>query len=317
MESKAVSNFCAHQGIQWRFITKRSPWHGGFWERLIGLTKTTLKKVIGRNRIAADELRTVITDIEAALNDRPLTYVSTDFTDGESITPSHLLFGRRIIPFPIQDPPNADEESDPTFNPSAADLIGAVKKKKEVIHLFMEKWKHEYLSALREFHQQTTGREKEIIKPGDVVLVHDDKPRLLWKLAIVKSLIRGADEKVRSAVIQTTQGITNRAIELLYPLEVRAQEDPSSVQEPTELLPPQAPDHPPKAGQQPPVPPPNPVNDIEPDVPSETDDDPGNPQPEPPAPQQLPLGRQPRRAALAARTRIAGWVRNQEDDIED
>ena len=71
MESEAVSNFCAHQGIQWRFITKRSPWHGGFWERLIGLTKTTLKKVIGRNRISADELRTVITDVEVLSTTAP------------------------------------------------------------------------------------------------------------------------------------------------------------------------------------------------------------------------------------------------------
>ena len=32
-------------GITWKFIPKRAPWYRGFWERLIGLTKTALKKV--------------------------------------------------------------------------------------------------------------------------------------------------------------------------------------------------------------------------------------------------------------------------------
>ena len=27
-------------GIDWQFIPKRAPWYGGWWERLIGLTKT-------------------------------------------------------------------------------------------------------------------------------------------------------------------------------------------------------------------------------------------------------------------------------------
>ena len=36
------------RGIKWQFIPKRAPWYGGFWERLIGLTETTIKKVLGR-----------------------------------------------------------------------------------------------------------------------------------------------------------------------------------------------------------------------------------------------------------------------------
>jgi hypothetical protein len=35
-------------------------------------------------------------EIEAILNDQPLTYVSTDINDKEALTPSHLLNGRRI-----------------------------------------------------------------------------------------------------------------------------------------------------------------------------------------------------------------------------
>lgn len=36
----------AHKGVEWKFIPKRAPWFGGFWERLMGLTKSALKKTL-------------------------------------------------------------------------------------------------------------------------------------------------------------------------------------------------------------------------------------------------------------------------------
>ena len=71
----------------------RAPWYGGFWERLIGLTKTTLRKVLRKALVTSPVLQTVIVEIEAVLNDQPLTYVSADLRDLEPLTPSHLLCG--------------------------------------------------------------------------------------------------------------------------------------------------------------------------------------------------------------------------------
>ncbi|XP_052699402.1 uncharacterized protein LOC128176925 [Crassostrea angulata] len=62
----------AEYGVQWKFIPSRAPWYGGWWERLIGLTKTSLLKVLGRSKINMETLHTVVTEIEAMLNDRPL-----------------------------------------------------------------------------------------------------------------------------------------------------------------------------------------------------------------------------------------------------
>ncbi|VDI32061.1 Hypothetical predicted protein, partial [Mytilus galloprovincialis] len=64
-------------------------------ERLIGLTKNCIKKVLGRALVTFRVLETIVIEIEAILNDRPLTHVSTDLTDDEPLTPSHLLYGRR------------------------------------------------------------------------------------------------------------------------------------------------------------------------------------------------------------------------------
>jgi hypothetical protein len=45
MRSTAENDALHNHGTDWRFIPKRAPWFGGWWERLIGLTKTIIKKV--------------------------------------------------------------------------------------------------------------------------------------------------------------------------------------------------------------------------------------------------------------------------------
>ena len=67
--SPSLSNALSKKGVTWRFIPKRAPWYGGFWECLIGLTK----KVLGRTFATLSTIQTIIVEIEGILNDRPLT----------------------------------------------------------------------------------------------------------------------------------------------------------------------------------------------------------------------------------------------------
>ena len=83
-------------------MPKRATWFGSFWERLIGLTKSTLKKILGRSHATLESLQTIIVEVEAVLNNRPLTYFSADVNDSDPITPLHLLYGRSIISLPYQ-----------------------------------------------------------------------------------------------------------------------------------------------------------------------------------------------------------------------
>jgi Family of unknown function (DUF5641) len=88
------------------------------------------------------------------------------------------------------------------------------------LNTFISVFKSKYLTSLRERLERTRGKYEETIKIGEVVQVHVDRPRSDWKIAVVEKLIRGQDNKVRSAEIRTARGVTNRPISKLYPLEV-------------------------------------------------------------------------------------------------
>jgi hypothetical protein len=48
VQSEDIFTYSSNTGIKWRFITERAPWMGGFYERLVGLTKRSLRKAIGK-----------------------------------------------------------------------------------------------------------------------------------------------------------------------------------------------------------------------------------------------------------------------------
>jgi hypothetical protein len=230
LKTESVKHYLANKQIQWHFMPKRAPWFWGFYERLIGLTKTTLKKVLGHACVNLDELSTVLTEIEAVINDRPLTYVASAPGEVVPLTPAHLVSGRMITPL-SHTHVCADEINDPNFSPN--DRTELQKRSTYLAKLFSDcwvRWRNEYLPALREQHISNSKQEGHIdghnvnIRVGDVILVHsDNEKRVNWPLAKVTKLHYGADGMVRSADIRTKHGVTNPPITKLYPLEVNSE----------------------------------------------------------------------------------------------
>ena len=177
--SALLTETLSRKGVTWKFIPKRAPWYGGFWERLIGLTKTALKKVLGRTYATLSSLQTIIVEVEAMLNDRPLTYIPSDISDPEPLTPAHLLYGRKVtsLPHPMVDDEDIIDPDYPENTESA--LQKRAKTQALILKHFWKRWKLEYLTSLQEFHK-TTGNNIQQVRIGDVVLVHDDAPRINW-----------------------------------------------------------------------------------------------------------------------------------------
>ena len=68
----------ATQGIHWKFITQKASWKGGVYERLIELTKMTLRKAIGKQLLNKTDFVTLLHEVETVINKRPVTYKDSD-----------------------------------------------------------------------------------------------------------------------------------------------------------------------------------------------------------------------------------------------
>ena len=86
--------YLAKKGITWRAITEFAPWMGGYYKsykRLVGLVKRSLCKSIQKLHLTYEQLLTLVTEVEAIRNTRPLTYIGGDFDSGISICPADFL----------------------------------------------------------------------------------------------------------------------------------------------------------------------------------------------------------------------------------
>ena len=79
-------------GIKWDFIPVYAPHRGGCWERIIGMFKRHLKALAFVHPPHVKTLETILIQIEAILNRRPLCAVSPEANDYEALTPAHVLY---------------------------------------------------------------------------------------------------------------------------------------------------------------------------------------------------------------------------------
>ncbi|UYV68940.1 hypothetical protein LAZ67_6001729 [Cordylochernes scorpioides] len=91
------------KNITWKFIPPGAPWWGGWWERLIGMMKQLLFRILGQTSLGYEELSTVMCDVESLMNTRPLTYLTEESEDLAPLTPSLFLHEVREVGVPDLD----------------------------------------------------------------------------------------------------------------------------------------------------------------------------------------------------------------------
>lgn len=214
-ESK-LKEFFSSRTIEWKFIIERAAWYGGWWERLVRSTKTCLKKCIGRAFLTYNELETTLIETEALINSRPITYSFNDLNEPRPLSPSEFLVGRRLTSLP---PLVLDNNKIPA---TRLEITKRLKYREQILEKIWKRWRHDYLMELRSAHHAKNTVKKSEFKVGDVVIIHEDKvPRHMWNLGLIKEVLIGRDNKIRSCVVKTTKGnLIRRTIQHLCNLEV-------------------------------------------------------------------------------------------------
>lgn len=216
LNSTLFCNYFERNNIKHVTIPLYSAWVGASWERMIRVVKSALYKTIGRVKLSYFELLTVLSDVQNAINSRPLTYRSSD-VDLEVITPNSFLkyHDNANLIFNTEDVWKSEPDSD-TLN-------FTLDKRNEAFLHFRNLWHTSYLLSLREHYRDLYDVAWENrVKPNDVVLVKlPNKPRPFWLMGRVLSLVAGHDNKIRSVKLKRGDGKTcHHSINHLYPLEL-------------------------------------------------------------------------------------------------
>ena len=239
LSSPKLTKYLFDKEITWDFYVQRAPWMGGFIERVVGLYKCAIKRVIGRAKLDYQEFVTLISETNAVLNSRPITYVYDTVGEEEPVTPSRLWCGRNITLFP------------PLYETRINRKDPEICKKRlkyldKVLTHFWNRFTSQYLSSLSERHlSKNLPRDGRQPKVGEVVLIKNDiLPRGRWKIARIVNVTPGPDGVVRRVELQppyqhlTPDTKKNKPSEtmfrpprLLVPLECQVDKSISDVQE--------------------------------------------------------------------------------------
>ncbi|XP_064475733.1 uncharacterized protein LOC135389628 [Ornithodoros turicata] len=211
-----VNDYLTHQNITWRYILPGAPWWGGWWERLVRTVKTALRKVLGKTSLGFEELRTVMTEVEAVVNSRPLTYASCSPDDSNVLCPSHFLVGKRVIALPTQPATQHDDQNQSTKD----QLTRKMLYREKLMQHFWRRCRRQYLLQLRSAHHFDSTSSKRLL-PGDVVVIESNRPRNLWDIGRIMETYEGQDGHVRSCLLKRQDGKTTKTpAQHLYHLEV-------------------------------------------------------------------------------------------------
>ncbi|XP_057330973.1 uncharacterized protein LOC130671223 [Microplitis mediator] len=203
----------ATDGTDWKFNPPSAPHFGGKWEAAVKSIKFHLIRTIGESLLTYDQLATVLTQIEAVLNSRPIAPLSEDPADLTALTPGHFLIGEPLIAVP-----------GPSLLENNTATLSRWQQLQQMFQSFWTRWSSEYLQrhqSISKWHHPSN-----IIKVGSLVLLTDERfPPSKWPLARVLALHPGRDGLTRVVTLKTATTELVRPIAKLCVLPVHSPDD--------------------------------------------------------------------------------------------
>lgn len=194
------------EGIIWKFNIPLASHMGGLWEAGIKSVKRLLKKTLGSSCLTYEEMNSLLIQIEAILNSRPLCKLSDDDNEFAYLSPAHFLIGDSLLSFPEVDLLNVSDNR-----------LKLWERITKIRQHFWSLFYNQYLSTLQNRKKWTSAIPN--LQVDTLVLVREDNVSPLnWVLARVVEIHMGKDNLVRSATVKTKTGVFKRPVNKLCPL---------------------------------------------------------------------------------------------------
>ncbi|XP_059056086.1 uncharacterized protein LOC131849964 [Achroia grisella] len=203
-----VAQCLANTGTEWHFIPPRAPNFGGIWEAGVKSTKYHLKRVLDGTTLTYEELSTLLAQVEACLNSRPMYRLPTSQEDSLPLTPGHFLIGEPLITVP--------ENNYMNHNSS---MLRRWQLMQKLTQNFWRKWSREYLTTLCNRYKWTKVTPEPQI--GQVVLIkEDDLPPSRWLFGRIEEKHPGPDNITRVVTLRCKENCIKRPVSKLCILPV-------------------------------------------------------------------------------------------------
>ena len=105
-KDEELHEFLIKENITWRFNLPRASWWGGQFEPLIGLTKQTLYKSLGKTNLNWNRLEDV--KVKVKMNSRSLTYIENDIQYAVLTSNCMILWRKTTV---LEKNPEGEDES--------------------------------------------------------------------------------------------------------------------------------------------------------------------------------------------------------------
>ncbi|KHJ97710.1 hypothetical protein OESDEN_02308 [Oesophagostomum dentatum] len=171
-KDSSVRSFTTYNGLRWKFITPFAPRKGGFYERLVGSVKMSLKKIIHKAILIPRSLETLLVEIEGMLNTRPITPIHDSSADAKSFATNRLDSTIGTSPF-VTKSKNEGKVNYTYHNTETEEFAKAWFHSLNVNLDFWAIWQRDYLAALAQRHQVKENKfgHKTFPEEGDLVLL--------------------------------------------------------------------------------------------------------------------------------------------------
>ncbi|XP_043865270.1 uncharacterized protein LOC122757385 [Drosophila mojavensis] len=162
---------------------QQAPHFGGLWEAAVKSAKGLMTRSLMNARCTFEELDAITAEVEAILNSRPLTPLSSDPSDLSALTPGHFLVGDSLRALPEH---NIEDEQLKSLDRWR--WITGIKQ------YFWRRWLTDYFNELNVRHKWT--KPSPSISIGDMVLIHEDNvPSQKWIMGRITATIPGRDQR--------------------------------------------------------------------------------------------------------------------------
>lgn len=156
---------------------------------------------------------TLLVQIEAILNSRPLVEQSNDPTDFKALSPGHFLVGRELTA--IAEPGYTD------LKQSTLSRYQLIQQRKQS---FWRRWSDEYITGLQK--RGKWYKSPDLLRNGLLVLLKEENlPPQTWKLGRIVEVRPGKDGIIRVVSIKTSSGVYVRTTTQIAVLPIRDEDE--------------------------------------------------------------------------------------------